>query len=241
MKFWLGPMRVYLVTGTKNVQAVLRSSGHLSPDRLAFMVLPTIDNVTPEDLLMFKADKSGRGHIPLDGTPGKDRMWATNHRIILDNLSSQAATTTIGAKYCELLMTKFEEQQKDKWQTIQIFQYIKQEITEAAIISLAGKSILELNPGFIDAMWSFDRLFYPLLLGIPKFIYSAPYRARDAFHKMGTKWLEYAFANYDNNGPDLDWDKIWGTRYVRKHATFFKEKGFNQTSRSGLALASIWA
>ncbi len=50
MKFWLGPKGMYLVTGAKNAQSVLRNSGNLTSDELFFMALKQLDAVEPQDI-----------------------------------------------------------------------------------------------------------------------------------------------------------------------------------------------
>lgn len=241
MTFWMGPQRVYLITGPKNVQAVIRNSGHLSSDELTLRVLPYLDSVTAKDLKLFTDDHSGRGHVASDATPEDERMWAPNHRVMVEHLSSTTGTETLMARFCELLSEKFEMRERGKWETLQLWQFVKTELVESAIVALAGKKLLEVNPGFVDVMWEYDGVVYPLMFGTPKLLYPKAYRIRDRYHDMGKRWLEYAFEHYDDADDDLEWEETFGTRFVRTHARFLKGKGLDQRSRSGMALGSIWA
>lgn len=232
---------MYLITGAKNVQDVLRSAGHLGNRELVLRVLPQLDSVTPKDLQRFKDDESGRGQKPLYPIAEKDRMWAPNHKIMVENLSSTAACAVMMEKFSELLKEQLDKRSTTQWEIKNLWNFVKTDIVEVAIISLAGTKLLELNPDFTEAMWGFDESVFPLVMGLPRFLYRKGFARRDRFHDMGVKWHEYAFANYDFDGPDVPWEEIWGTRFVREHAKFLKDRGFDKRSRSGMSLGSIWA
>ena len=239
--YWLGPQRVYLITGAKNAQEVLRSAGHFGNEELVLRVLPQLDGVTKKDVQAYKNDRSGRGQKPLDNTPEQDRIWAPSQKIITDHLSSSAATATMMEKFSELMTDVFQKRPQGEWETLSLWQFVRTELVEAAIVALAGTKLMELNPGFVEALWAYDDSIYPLLFGVPQFLYKKGYEKRDRFHEMGERWQEYAFANYDFDGPDDDWEEIFGTRFVRLHAKLLKEKGFDRRSRSGMALGAIWS
>jgi len=116
-------------------------------------------------------------------------------------------------------------------------------MARCAITSFYGSYILEQFPDLIDAMWKFDSNISALVFGVPRFLYSKPYAARDGFHEIGEKFLNTAWSKFDWNSRDMnaDWEPIFGTRFSRMHSKFFKDKGFSMRSRSGLFLGSMWA
>jgi hypothetical protein len=240
-KFKLGPKGVYIINGSKNVQAVLRNSGNLSSDELFFMAIQQLDAVTKDDVQKFKNDKSGRSHIAVGNVKEEDRLWAPNHRLFIDYLASPQAVQVMSKKFYEMFEGVIGKREKGQWEEVRLYKFLQTEMVECAITSLSGSEILKMNPGFIDAMWKFDAGVYPLALGIPKFLYKKAYVARDAFHEMGEKWMKYAWEKYDWSGPDVDWDPIFGARFSRIHSKFLKDREFDMRSRVGMHLGSTWA
>jgi hypothetical protein len=238
---------VYLVSGPKNVQVVLRSSGHLSSDEATLRTLPTLDSVSPKDVEVFKRDKTGRGKISLvKDFPEQDRVWHHSHQITMEGLASAAGAEAIGSKFSQLLMDVIEKRPKGQWETVQLWHhFIQKELVGAAITSIAGTKVLELNPGFVDALWQFDRIIFPLLFNVPKWMYRKAYTARESYHEMGEKWLKYAFGNIDpekleENG--IDWEELLGSGYMRKLTNYcLRVRGFEWRSVAGMALGAIWA
>jgi hypothetical protein len=237
----MGPQRVYVVTGAKNAQAVVRGSGHLSSEDFILSTLSQLDGLTPEDYALFEKDKSGRAVISRDKTPEEDRLWHANHKIMVEHLSGTLPTTILMKKFCELFTKRIERKTRGEWETLQLWQFVRTELVEDAMIALAGPKLLELNPGLLDTMWEFDGMAYPLLFHVPKFLYRVAYETRDRFHEMGIKWLRHAFEHFKFDGDDVDWEENFGMRFTRTHAKYLKDKGFHERSRSGMALGAIWA
>jgi hypothetical protein len=243
VKFKMGPKGVYLITGSRNVQSVLRNSGNLSSNELFYMALTQLDGVTKEDVAKFKNDKSGRSHVPSVNMPEEERIWAPNHRIFLDNLANTNAVGVMTNKFNELFSEALSQRPKGKWHTIRLFQFLEQEMARCAITSLSGSEILQQNPDLVDAMWRFDSNLYPLVFGVPRFLYSKPYDARDTFHEIGERFLKAAWEKFDWSSRDAtaDWEPIFGTRFSRTHSKFLRDKGFSMRSQRGMFLGSMWA
>lgn len=243
VKFWLGPVGVYVITGAKNVQYVLRSSGSLSSKKLITMAFRQIAAFSKEDLAKFERDKSGMSHVPSIEIPEEERVWAPFHRIFMDHMTNTKAVGVMAAKFCELFSETLSRQSRAQWQTVRVYEFLEQEMVRCAITSLSGSHILEQNPDLIDAMWRFDEKSYALLLGVPRFLSPKSYAARDAFHEMGEKHLSTAWSKFDwdNEEYDPDWEPIFGARFSRVHSKFLKDKGVSMRARSGLYLGTLWA
>jgi hypothetical protein len=243
MKFWLGPKGVYLVTGAKNAQSVLRNSGNLTSNELFFMALSQLDAVEKQDVGKFKADKSGRSHIPLNKVSPEGRIWEPNHRIFVDNLTTSQPVGVMTDKFLELFTETLSQFPRGQSKSLRLYTFLQKEMARCAITALSGEEILKQNPNFINAMWKFDFGVYPLAFGVPRFMYPKAYAARDAFNEMGQKFLQAAWGKFDWNGPeaDADWEPIFGTRFHRTHSKFLKDRGFTLQSRSGMHIGTIWA
>lgn len=244
MQFRLGPKPVYLVTGVKNVQAALRHSGSLSADELFYMALRQLDSVAESDINKFKADRTGRSTVPAIAAPeGHDRIWHENHKVFAEFLSRPDSVSVISTKFVQLFEGKIEQERRSTWKSVQFYDWMKTEMAECAIISLAGTQILDLNPEFINAMWELDKSIFPLIMGAPRFLYSKPYRARDRYRKMVEKHLQSAYKIFDWKGPNVEtsWEPIFGSRFAREHSKFLSHRNFELRSRAGMLGATIWA
>jgi hypothetical protein len=110
MKFWLGPKGVYLVTGAKNSQAILRTPEISHPTSCSSWCLHNLTQRTRKDIDQFRADKSGRSHIPLNPVGPAGRIWEQNHRIFTDNLTTSKSVGVMIDKFLELFTATLEEQ-----------------------------------------------------------------------------------------------------------------------------------
>ena len=57
MSFFMGLQRLYLETGTANLQAMLRGSGKLSPDEVLMMSFEGLWNSSEKDLNIYRREK----------------------------------------------------------------------------------------------------------------------------------------------------------------------------------------
>lgn len=171
------------------------------------------------------------------------RLWEPNHRIFADNITTAQAVGVMTAKFLDLFSKTVAKFPTGQSKSIRLYSFMQQEMARCAITALAGEEILKQNPSFIEAMWKFDSGVFPLVFGVPRMLYSKVYEARDAFHEMGEKFLKAAWEKFDWNGPgaEADWEPIFGTRYLRTHSKFLKERGFALRSQSGMEVGTIWA
>jgi hypothetical protein len=244
MKFRLGPKPVYFVSGTKNMQVILRNSSHLTADELFYMALRQLDGVAESDINKFKADRTGRSQIPAMPVPeGHDRIWYENHKIFAEYLTRPESLKAISTKFVDLLQQKIEKERGRGWKSVRIYEWLMEEMVECAIVSLSGSYILEMNPGLINAMWEMDKGFFALIMGMPKLFYSKPYHSRDAYLDMGERYELAAHEKFDWQGPDADkeWEPIFGSRFSRIHSKFLADRDFKPRSRAGMHLGTIWA
>lgn len=237
----MGHKGFYLINGAKNANSVVRSSGHLSSDALIYMAMIQLDGVSAKDIQKYKMDKSSRTHTGDANIPDTERYWAPLHRLMTDHLASKTAVTTLQSKFCEDFSATLDKQPKSEWRAVQLYKFLQVEMAKSATIAFAGTEILKQNPGIVEAMWRFDDTAYPLALSVPRLLYGKPYATRDRFHMMCEAWLRYATEKYNWDGPDHDWDPLFGTRYFRLHAKYLQERDFEMRSQLGMLLTSVWA
>ncbi|KAI5927547.1 cytochrome P450 [Camillea tinctor] len=242
--FRLGARTLYLVTGAQNVQAMFRPSRGLSPDIFMLDIMEYVWAASKEELGKFRNDKSGRMRKPALGTEGRpvhDRYWASQHHLHSEFLARSVAANRLGELYYDRFREKVEKYPIGKWTTATVRNFCMSDMSESALTTFMGDRILELNPGFMNAMWKFILTAAELPWGLPRWMNPRPWRNRDQFHAMTRKYLESAWENFDWNGPDADadWEPHFGSRAAREIAKWMKETLSLETS-AGLAAAFIF-
>ncbi|KAF6816753.1 hypothetical protein CPLU01_13771 [Colletotrichum plurivorum] len=233
--FNLGPVRVYLVSGSHNVQKLFRkSSGNtkLSSDKFVLMVNECVQGIEKADAIRWASDKSGRLKIPAPGTeamPEEKRIWSGMHHVFAEHLTRADSTAKLAQNFQAFFNEKLEQQPLGEWRELQMFQFLKNDMAEAAIVTLAGRRLIERHPEFVKLLWDFDEVVVKLMYGMPSWINPEPKRRQDRAISLMTKFLTNAWSAFDWDGPDADadWDPIFGSRLQREHAKLWKQKGFN--------------
>ncbi|OLN85834.1 Cholesterol 7-alpha-monooxygenase 4 [Colletotrichum chlorophyti] len=246
VKFNLGLDTVYLVTGSRNVQKLFRNSttNTLSSDKFVIMVNEKVQGMTKEDVAKLVNDRSGRLQNPAPGTenfPEHKRVWAGIHHVFTEHLFRAEANTRLAQSFVTFFSERLEQQPLGKWQTVQIFKYLKKDMAEAATISLAGRKLVEEYPEFVELLWEFDEYLMQLMYGLPSWLNPKPKQVQDKALAMMSKFLTDAWSTFDWDGPDADadWEPIFGSRLQREHSKFYKENGFSLRSRAGVHVGSI--
>ncbi|KAH8682621.1 cytochrome P450 [Xylariales sp. PMI_506] len=245
--FRLGPMKVYLTTGPQNVQAMFRTSPSISSDKFVILMMDTIWGLTKEDVSKFVGDKSGRLKTPAVGTektPQDQRYWANMHRTLHDYLAQTDEANKLAATYKRLFAQRLEKYPAGQWSTISIFAFLRTEMAEAAITSLAGPRLLEMNPGFVDLFWHFDEIAGSLAWGIPKWMNREAWDTHARIGAACTQYVETGLAGNDVHGPDsdLDWEPNLGSRVMRGLVEWMRDSDFSPRSMGGtIAALGIFA
>jgi len=103
VKFYLGPVKVYLISGPQNVQALFRKSSSISADKFLLMTMEALMCYTKPDLAKFASDKTGRLAEPTKGTADSHqgvRYWYGFHHQ-MKNLSQISTTKGLTGKFIE--------------------------------------------------------------------------------------------------------------------------------------------
>jgi hypothetical protein len=239
VKFYMGPMKVYLVTGPQNIQAMFRKSTSLSSDKFLLMVMGTLLCFTKEDYTKFANDKTGRLPEPREGTAAAHkgpRYWAGFHHNFARNLSQISATTALTAKFYEFFREVIQVYPVGEWTTVNLFQFMRTRMAGAAIKAMTGEKLLGRTgeEALLDAMWDYDGISMRLIYSLPKWIDPEPWRKRDRFHRMGIEWLQ---GDFDpvllDNIPDVDWHPVLGLRFIREYLKWGKQIGLSTETRAG--------
>lgn len=240
VKFRVGHRKICFVVRPDNVRALFRPSRALSPEFFMLDVMEHVWAANKDEMHRFRQDKSGRMNKPLAGTedtPPQQRYWAAQHHLFHEFLARSDATKMLGELYYERFLEKVERIPLDEWNTDNVMRFMMSDMSESAVTTIFGTKILELNPGFMDAMWDFIMTIAEVPFGPPRWWNPRPFRFRDRFHLMTRKYLESAWANFDWQGPDAnaDWEPHFGSRAARELAVWMKQHLSLETAGGNIA------
>ncbi|KAM3426276.1 hypothetical protein NHJ13734_009550 [Beauveria thailandica] len=246
VKFNIGFRDAYIVRGTKHVQKVFGPPTTVDSNFLQLILMDKHWGMTKEETAKFANDKSGRLQNPLPGhehTPHHHRFWLGHGHLYAEFLSKRQYTDALAASFYEIFSSNVDEQNPvGEWTTVSLFEMLKRNMAEAAVISVFGSKLIELNPGFIEAYWDFDHIAGTLVWGLPKWTRPGPFRKHERLHEMTQKHMDAAWADFDWNGPDADsdWEPHFGSRLSRETAKWLREGGFSNRAAAGHTLASLF-
>jgi hypothetical protein len=236
--FYVGPMKIYLVSGARNTQVLFRSSQAVSSDKFMIMVTENVSGAAKPDLAKFVHDRTGRLAKPAAGTehfPADRRIWVDFHRLIQDNLHRPAETNRLAENFQRFLAEQVERQPPGEWREVRVFEFLKRDVTTAAITALAGRRVFDVSPEMLDALWEFDEIAASLVWGLPRWMNGKAYARRERFHNACWKYLEAGWENYDPHAPgaDVDWEPNFGSRFMRELAVWMKKVEFDRPTCGG--------
>jgi hypothetical protein len=238
-RFWLGGMRVYLISGVQNMQTLFGRGNKVgSEDIFIQNVLPRLYKMPPQHVARFTNDRSGRGKVPAPGfesTPAEQRYWHQYEQVHTEYLFRTQHMMPVMDVFRGYLTETLDKFPVGQSRTISVMNFCKTELAEVAMRTLLGPTIFKLNPGFLDAFWEFDANVFMFTLGFPKWLYARPHEVHDRYISMIKKYVDSAFQNFDWESPaaELPWEPHFGARVCREIAKWLRNGGFMDVSVAG--------
>lgn len=240
VKLRLGPLNIYIVFGSKNMKTVFKNSKSLSKDASTLMIFRN-SSMSEQDLAIFQDDQSGYGTQSLTNAPNETRVWKRTHDLGATALSSGPSVNILTSRFIEEFVTELDLEPLNEPTTTPLYDFLKKKMFVASTISLVGTEIFSLNPGFVKTYWEFDDAFLMIALGLPKFLASKQNAALDRMLKATNKWIDSAYNNLDPNDEKSDWEKNFGSKYMRKTAQELEIAGMTREGQAIALLPVIWA
>ncbi|KAI0097726.1 putative cytochrome P450 [Nemania sp. FL0031] len=245
VKFHLGSKEVYLLSGAQNVQALFTSRKLSYEEIFITKAFPKFWRLNKDEVKRFANDKSGPNRVPLPGTestPSEQRYWAARHQVYHGFLGRSRQFQPTIDEFSNQFMKMVEGSRfpLGEWTTVSVVSLCRNEVASCAVSALFGQHILSLNSGFLDAFWDFDSVFFNLILGLPRWVYSRPFDAHDRHLAMIDKYLNQALEKFAWDGPDAQalWEPLFGARICRELVKWLIEAGFQREALTG-ALGSL--
>jgi hypothetical protein len=142
-----------------------------------------------KDIDKFRRDTSTRlkKRAPWSDTPEGERVWYGLHKVYEDYMTRGRYSNSMARKYPEELEERLERRfAVGESQEEGVMKFLKEEMGGASIVSLVGKSIVEMNDGFVDLTWDFDEVSFYVLLGAPRWWNPKPHV--DSGSILGGDW-----------------------------------------------------
>ncbi|GAP88932.1 putative cytochrome p450 family protein [Rosellinia necatrix] len=232
----LGPTRIYIITGGSNVSTIFRSSFTSEPWILS--ILERSAGYTPTDMAHFYADRSGPFSLPSskDMNPPKKRIWYESHRMHDETLIAARPINAFAMSFQRFFADELAFFPVGEWvEDVRIFKFFKMQMSAAATRAIVGPRIIDLNPGFIDVFWEYEKVPEVLAFGLPPWLNRRAAKVRDRFGAMCRKWYELSDREFDWESPDrhADWEPIFGSQISKGLAQWAKDFDFSTESISG--------
>ncbi|KAI8945169.1 hypothetical protein F4801DRAFT_584663 [Xylaria longipes] len=114
----------------------------------------------------------------------------------------------------------------------------------AMIEGVYGPKLSELNPGFMDNIWLFDKVAVKLAKLVPQFLIPKGYRVRKRLFSTIRRWHSHARENFDqlHIGSDGDGDPYCGSQLMRaRQRVLLKADHQDEEAIAATDLGLIWA
>lgn len=222
----LGPVKMYIVSGSDNIVALFRSSRSMSTKPGMLIALKNIFGTPPKTIPFYAADDSGMNSRPYPGSKCKPE-----HRIIYFQQKaahkhlSGPALLRMADRYMDTLAKQFSRLDLDhEWVEMpDLYHFLQMQIGRAAVEAMCGEYILRLNPTLVEDFWAFDRSVGTLLKGLPRWMCPREYAARDKLLASVKKWHAFAHQHSDctkTDADDADWDPYFGHKIVKERQKY---------------------
>ncbi|KAI0410632.1 hypothetical protein F5X98DRAFT_385179 [Xylaria grammica] len=186
----------------------------------------------------FYADRSGPTSIPSskDAEPPTKRIWYQSHRMHDETLIAARPINAFAISFQKFLADELTAFPVDEWiEEVRIFKFLRSQMSAAATRTILGPRILDLNPGFTDTFWEYEKVTEELAFGPPLWLNRRAVNARNRFAAMCRKWFEPSDREFDWEGPDrhADWEPIFGSQVSKGLAHWAKDFNFSTASIGG--------
>ncbi|KAF3765693.1 putative cytochrome P450 [Cryphonectria parasitica EP155] len=239
IKFYLGPTTAYVVRGAANVQEIFRTSStsKFESDIMIEMVAARQWGMPKKDLDKIKRDKSGRSKKPLPGTedlPEQDRFFYAQHHIYSEYLAHLRSSTGLAEVFYKFVTDKLDAEPVGAWKTVSLVGFCRMEVAEAAIRTLLGSQVVDNHPDFLDAFWKWEADAVLLFFGVPRWLNSRPYDARERLNRIMKDYMRLA-DQFDFDGPDSEvvWEERSGSRVAREMLKYYRGTDFDDEGIAG--------
>lgn len=170
-------------------------------------------------LAVYQTDDSGPHSKPFPGTNVDFRIDYLLHRGFMRAWSGPKLDHT-NSRFMGSLRTRLDalDMKSSSWTEIpDFFQFYLKVVSGSMTESVFGSALLNLSPSFLDDLWAYDDALPWMARGIPSFVFSGPYKAREKLLGHLKNWQSHARGRFQESHIKSDgWDPYWGSELVRE-------------------------
>ncbi|KAK0648898.1 cytochrome P450 [Cercophora newfieldiana] len=251
----VGPYRFYHIPPGDLLLQLFRASRDLTAKPLTVMAMRDQFGLPEEDMNVIYRDDSGINAKPLEGFENMDpkhRLMHNNHRD-LHNLLSGSALDVMTARFVEIYSDQTRESQvvpksqssnKEWTQLPDLYEFLRDEMFQAACTALLGDHFFRLNPNFSSVFWEFDRNVMAYTRRLPRWLARRAYQVRDETIEALVRWRDHASEHYPIHGPEetkAEWEPFWGAKLMRAREIMLNDLAVSKTGKAVFDLGMLWA
>lgn len=243
-------MDIVFLTDPDHIGSLFRRSTELTNGPYRKFVSSTFG--VPRDFQkFFAADNSGLSRTPLPGSNVKPE-----HRV--DYLMHAFIVQFMTGKSLKFLASRFTENMEERLCNLDcshefeghgsLYDFVKKNMFHSSVRAMFGTHLFEVDPRFCEHFWEFEEGMPELAKGLPRWMYSKQYRARDRCILTVRQWQKSLGARR-NDEPETaeelakqEYDDFFGSAIVKKrHSAFSKmEPHMGPDARASEDLALLW-
>ncbi|KAF2811372.1 cytochrome P450 [Mytilinidion resinicola] len=240
---------LYLFQDPATVRALWKSPALSSPLSSYVYVLGRIFGMRSAALAAYRADDSGPFLKPYSGSAvlAKDRIDYITHADLLRELTG-VGLGPLTSRTVRGVLSRVGEAEAELYggwvEKADLFKLLRGVVGTSIMEALAGPALLELNPGFVEDFWEFDKSVPWFGHGIPAFLMPRAVRRRERLKGMLKRWYGYARERFEEGmvGEDGDGDPAWGSELMRRRQERLREvAGQDEDSMAASDLGLVWA
>lgn len=222
------------MTGGNNISTLFRSSFNSEPWLLK--ILEKAAGYVPADMANYYADQTGGGTLPRRGgpeIPPEKRIWHGIHRMHDETLLGPRNIAAFAKSFQRFFGRELSAFPAKEWvEDVHIFDFLKNRMGDASTRAFLGPRIIDMNPGFMNAFWQYERQAEKLAFGLPTWMNRRAIRMRDQLNNMCRKWYELSDLEYDWTDPnqDVEWEPLFGLAHSRGLVRWAKSFNFSNQS-----------
>lgn len=199
LKMRAGTLKFVAVGNPNLISAAFRASSRLSNLPASLLSLKWLLSSPPSVIPFYEADDSGMAANPRKGNQVRqeDRINFHQHVAAHKFLSGQSLVA-LSHQYVETLRRNFHSlgHNPGEWVTYpDLYAFLQEHVSSAAIESLMGSEILGLNSDIIQDIWTFDANVPKFLKHLPEWLIPGAYRSRRKLLSSIKKWHTHAHQN----------------------------------------------
>ncbi|KAF2197033.1 cytochrome P450, partial [Delitschia confertaspora ATCC 74209] len=232
LEFRAGWLNFVVVSNPEHIITVFKSSKWLSSKPATIFSLKNLLATPPDVIPFYEADDSG-----MAGNPRKESKMEQKNRIhywqaiTAQKFLSGQHLVHLSNRYLTTLHRNLESLSiGEDWVDMpDLYNFLQRNVTRAAIESIMGSKILEMNPTLVEDFWNFDNCVPKFLRGLPRWLIPSAYKNRDNLLRNIKKWHEYAHKHSDctkTGIEDPEWDPYFGFKLVRARQDYALKMDF---------------